>query len=82
MSDSSPAARLILRFVILAIVIWGLYLTIGAVLLRPARAAVLGGCFAGFLGFWWIMFKMRTRRVAREQQEKQELESGELSNGE
>ena len=78
MNEGAPAAKLILRVVIGAIVLWGLYLVIGAFLLRPARAAVLAGCFLGFLGFWWAMYKMRTRRIVRQAQEEEEKANAEL----
>ena len=66
MSETPPEARLILRIVVLAIIVWGLYLIVGAFLRRPSTAAVLAGCFLGFLGFWWAAFKMRSRRLARQ----------------
>jgi hypothetical protein len=70
--QTAPASRLVFRLVIGAILLWGAYLIVGAFIQRPARAAVLAICFAGFLGFWWAAFQLRKRRIARKDREPQE----------
>lgn len=61
-SEKAPSAQFLLRLVVLAILGWGLYLVLGAWLVRPARALVLAVCFGGFLGFWWLAWQWRKRR--------------------
>jgi CHASE2 domain-containing sensor protein len=63
----APDARRIIRWVVLAILAWGVFHAVGAWRLNhnPLRAVVVLGCVAGFLGFWMAMLAARQRRLSK-----------------
>ena len=62
-----PDAERIIRWIMLGIVIWGLFHAVGAWRLNhdPRRMLVVLGCVAAFLGFWLVMLASWRRRHAR-----------------
>lgn len=64
---SQPDAERIIRWIMLGIVIWGLFHAVGAWRLNhdPRRMLVVLGCVAAFLGFWLVMLASWRRRHAR-----------------
>lgn len=68
MSAAPPPADTvrIIRWVALAILVWGMFHAIGAWRLNgnPLRAVVVMGCVLGFLGFWLAMLAARQRRLS------------------
>ncbi len=79
MPDNAEDRNRLLRYVILAVAVWGGALSIGAFLfgldpqsksieLSPsfARGLIVLGCVAGFLGFWIVLLVARRRRQESE----------------
>ena len=64
---SPPGAERIIRWIMLGIVIWGVFHAFGAWRLNhdPRRMLVVLGCVAAFLGFWLVMLASWRRRHAR-----------------
>jgi hypothetical protein len=60
--ESRPAA---LRWVMLAVLVWGLLLALGTFLFggnQPlVRAAIVAGCTLAFLGLWMVALAIRGR---------------------
>jgi len=65
--------RRIIQAIMVALLVWGGYLAIGAVRAggpRPAlRGLVVLGCSLFFLGFWLIALAVRQRRLNRQRQD-------------
>jgi protein-S-isoprenylcysteine O-methyltransferase Ste14 len=63
----------IIQAIMVALLVWGGYLAIGAVQAggpRPAlRGLVVLGCSLFFLAFWLLALAVRQRRLNRERQE-------------
>jgi hypothetical protein len=63
----------IIQAIMVALLVWGGYLAIGAVQAggpRPVlRGLVVLGCSLFFLGFWLIALTLRQRRLDRERHE-------------
>jgi hypothetical protein len=63
----------IIQGIMVALLVWGGYLAIGAVQAggpRPAlRGLVVFGCSLFFLGFWLVALAVRQRRLDRERHE-------------
>jgi hypothetical protein len=64
--ELSPAsAGNLTRWIMLAVLIWGLLLALGTYLVggnHPGlRAAIVAGCTVGFLGLWLAALAMRRR---------------------
>jgi high-affinity Fe2+/Pb2+ permease len=63
-SATAPSAT---RWIILAVLIWGLLLALGTYLFggnQPLlRAAIVAGCTFGFLGLWLAALAVRQRRL-------------------
>jgi hypothetical protein len=65
-SSAESADRVaIIRWIVVAIAIWGIVLAAGAWSLNwnPLRPLVVLACVAGFLGFWMTMLAVRQRRL-------------------
>ena len=64
---SSPPAMNMTRWIMLAVLVWGLLLALGTYLFggnQPGmRAAIVGVCTLGFLGMWWTALALRRRRL-------------------
>ena len=62
-------------WIMVAILVWGGYLAIGALRaggnLPSLRGLVIFGCTLAFLGFWWLALTLRARRVAAEEADEQ-----------
>ncbi len=60
-----PDAERIIRWIMVAIVIWGCVHAVGAWRLNndPRRMLVVLACVAAFLGFWAAMLAARRRRL-------------------
>jgi hypothetical protein len=54
-------------WIMLAVLIWGLYHAVGAYLLNhnPWRGVMVMGCSLAFLAFWGIMLNARRTRLER-----------------
>ncbi len=69
MSDplSPPGAERLLRWIMVAIVAWGVFHAIGAWMLNhdARRPLVVLACVGAFLGFWLLMLSTRSGRVRR-----------------
>jgi hypothetical protein len=66
--EPSPAASVNLtRWIMLAVLGWGLVLALGTYLFggnQPVlRAAIVAGCTLGFLGIWLAALALRKRRM-------------------
>ena len=61
----------VVRWIMLAVTIWGMVLAYGAYLYNhnPLRAAVVAACVFGFLGFWALMLRARARADQHSQNE-------------
>lgn len=66
-SDSPPGAQTIIRWIMAALVVWGVFHAVGAWTLNhdPRRALVVLACMAGFLGFWATLLASRRGRTIR-----------------
>ena len=55
----------IIRWIVVAIMIWGVVLALGAWSLNwnPLRPLVVLACVGAFLGFWMTMLAVRQRRL-------------------
>jgi len=55
-------------WIMVAVLVWGGYLALGALQARgnhPSwRGLIIFGCTLAFLGFWWLALTLRARRVA------------------
>ena len=62
---SPPGAQKIIRWIMVAILAWGVFHAIGAWRLNhdPRRLLVVLGCVLAFLGFWLAMLGARARRL-------------------
>ncbi len=58
----------IIRWIVLAIVAWGIFHAIGAWQFNhnPLRGVVVLVCVAAFLGFWMTMLAVRQRRITKQ----------------
>ncbi len=65
MSGTARQNRLILGGILLAVLIWGLVLAIGASLLGPLRGLVVFVSVTIFLSFWGLMLWVRGRRKSK-----------------
>ena len=63
---SSRDPEKILRWIMLALVVWAVIQAIGAWLFNydPLRGLIVLGCMGGFLGFWWAALAARKRRLS------------------
>ena len=62
-------------WIMVAVLVWGGYLAIGASQARGNhanwRGLIIFGCTLAFLGFWWLALTLRARRIdASESEEK------------
>jgi hypothetical protein len=66
-APSPPGAERLIRWIMVALVVWGLIHAAGAWTLNhdARRPLVVIACVAGFLGFWLAMLASRRRRLAR-----------------
>ena len=66
-TSSPPGAERLIRWIMVALVAWGLIHAAGAWTLNhdARRPLVVIACVAGFLGFWLAMLGSRRRRLAR-----------------
>jgi Flp pilus assembly protein TadB len=57
----------IIRWIVVAIMIWGVVLAAGAWTLNwnPLRPLVVLACVGAFLGFWMTMLAVRQRRLTQ-----------------
>lgn len=64
-SAESADRGAIIRWIVVAISIWGVVLAAGAWSLNwnPLRPLVVLACVVGFLGFWMTMLAVRQRRL-------------------
>ena len=67
MTDSAPQNRLIIKFVMLAILVWGAVLAVGAyhspqMNTSALRTLVVYAFVVAFVGFWAILLKYRDSR--------------------
>jgi protein-S-isoprenylcysteine O-methyltransferase Ste14 len=64
--STPPGARRLIRGIMLAVLVWGVVLAIGAWRLNndPRRLLVVLACVVAFLGFWLAMLGLRARHVA------------------
>ncbi len=65
MTESQPVSpRLILALVMGGVVVWGVYLAVGAYRanFNPWAGAIVIGAFALFLGWWLLLLRARGRR--------------------
>ena len=64
--SSQPGVNMT-RWIMLAVLVWGLLLALGTYLFggnQPAlRAAIVAGCTLAFLGLWLAALAMRQRRM-------------------
>lgn len=69
MSDRTRQARWMMLLVMGAVVIWGLFHTVGALRggggtgVNPWRGLIVAGSFAGFLGMWAVALWARERKL-------------------
>ncbi len=65
--DRSPDPERILSWIMLAVLVWGLFHAFGAWTFNhdARRPLVVIVCVLGFLGFWSLMLAVRRRRLAR-----------------
>ena len=68
-TPTPPGAERILFWIMVALVVWGLFHAIGAWTLNhdARRSLVVLACVAMFLGFWLALLAARRRRLDREQ---------------
>jgi len=70
-SDQQPGAAQghLIRWIMVAVLAWGLFLAIGAVLfggnLPLLRGLIIVGTVTAFLGFWLAALAFRQRRLAQ-----------------
>lgn len=64
-TDELAERTSIIRWIVVAIVIWGVVLALGAWTLNwnPLRPLVVLACVGAFLGFWMTMLAVRQRRL-------------------
>ena len=60
-----PDANRLIRWIMVAVLVWGVILAIGAWRLNndPRRLLVVLACVIAFLGFWGAMLAARSRRL-------------------
>ena len=65
---SSPGAERIIAWIMVGLVVWGLFHAAGAWTLNhdPRRPLIVIACVAAFLGFWLAMLAARRRRLDHE----------------
>jgi CHASE2 domain-containing sensor protein len=65
--DGPPGAETIIRWIMAALVVWGVFHAVGAWTLNhdPRRALVVLACMAAFLGFWAALLGRRRGRLSR-----------------
>ena len=68
-TPSPPGAERILVWIMMALVVWGLFHAVGAWTLNhdPRRPLIVLACVAAFLGFWLALLAARRRRLDHEQ---------------
>ena len=68
-TPTPPGAERILFWIMVALVVWGLFHAIGAWTLNhdARRALIVLACVAMFLGFWLALLASRRRRLDHEQ---------------
>jgi len=68
-TQTPPGAERILFWIMVALVVWGLFHAIGAWTLNhdARRALIVLACVAMFLGFWLALLASRRRRLDHEQ---------------
>ena len=70
--SSSSAPVNLTRWIMLAVLGWGLLLALGTYLFggnQPLlRAVIVAGCTLGFLGLWLVALALRQRRIEDEEQ--------------
>lgn len=59
-----------IAIIMLAVLAWGIFHAIGAYRFHSYRPLMVIGCSLAFLGFWLLMLRSRSRRLAREQAER------------
>lgn len=70
-ADLPPDAEKLLRWIMLALVAWGVFQALGSWLFNhdPRRPLLVLACVGGFLGFWLAMLSARRRRLEAENRE-------------
>ncbi|MFM8891826.1 MAG: hypothetical protein ACKOTB_09450 [Planctomycetia bacterium] len=65
--DGPAGAEMIIRWIMAALVVWGVFHAVGAWTLNhdPRRALVVLACMAAFLGFWATLLGSRRGRLTR-----------------
>jgi hypothetical protein len=65
--SSAPDAEKILRWIMVAVLVWGSILAAGSWTLNHdvRRPIIVFACVIGFLGFWNVMLAARRRKLAR-----------------
>lgn len=72
MKDVEQPARRgnLTRWIMVALLVWGGYLALGALQAggnQPnVRGLIIFGCTLVFLGFWWVALTLRQRRIERD----------------
>jgi len=68
-TPSPPGAERILAWIMIALVVWGLFHAVGAWTLNhdARRPLIVLACVAAFLGFWLVLLAARRRRLDHEQ---------------
>ena len=63
---SPPGAERIITWIMVALVVWGLFHAAGAWMLNhdARRPLIVIACMAAFLGFWLALLASRKRRLA------------------
>jgi hypothetical protein len=63
LEEPSPMGRRLTTIIVAGLTAWGLCLALGAYLFNhnPWRALIVLGCFAGFVGCWWLLLRSRPR---------------------
>jgi len=65
MTETDIAPRNMVRLIMGAVLVWGVFLAVGAYRFNhnPARPAMVMACVLGFLGFWGLLLRTRRRRT-------------------
>jgi len=68
-TPSPPGAERILAWIMVALVVWGIFHAVGAWSLNhdARRPLIVLACVASFLGFWLALLAARRRRLDHQQ---------------
>jgi hypothetical protein len=71
MTNPNKEQQLVVRWIVLAIMAWGIYHAIGAYRLNhhPMRPVMVLVCVGGFLGWWLLLLKFRRAKLAKKDKE-------------